>query len=173
MKGKTEEVLVVSLRNFLKWNFSSSELFGFLLLYLCLWSWVSFNIPNTGAGLALTRECERWNRFYLYQSRKFQVEISCISEVHKVQIEDYWFHYSFNSISNDCDILQNAYARYLNIIFGGSSSEGKSERGVADTLDVDLQSPCEDSPYLGMDETYTLNVWIKTDLVPMNLSKFL
>ncbi|XP_055682109.1 beta-hexosaminidase subunit beta-like [Lutzomyia longipalpis] len=92
--------------------------------------------------------------------------------------------FEFNAVKNTCDILNESFIRYKELIVAEAQRLRKIEvrnarksherinrinyeqwsdddqfTGFLESLTVNLEKPCEDSPYLGMDESYkfTLN----------------
>ncbi|KAK3096726.1 hypothetical protein FSP39_002689 [Pinctada imbricata] len=74
-------------------------------------------------------------------------------------------NFQFTASGQTCDILTKAFARYKTIIFGSQDTKlrfypnrfNRVEEGVTG-LNVKVQKPCEEYPYLGMDESYELMV---------------
>uniref|UniRef100_A0A1B0CZC5 Beta-hexosaminidase n=1 Tax=Phlebotomus papatasi TaxID=29031 RepID=A0A1B0CZC5_PHLPP len=102
----------------------------------------------------------------------------------KITIEDTFAiirpqNFNFNTVRNTCDILRDSFVRYKELIVAEAQrlrkNEIKSARrsrerinrinyddwydddkftGFLEAVTVNLEQPCEDSPYLGMDESY-------------------
>uniref|UniRef100_A0A6B2E599 Beta-hexosaminidase n=1 Tax=Phlebotomus kandelakii TaxID=1109342 RepID=A0A6B2E599_9DIPT len=106
----------------------------------------------------------------------------------KITIEDTFSiirpqKFEFNAVKNTCDILHESFIRYKELIVAEAQRlrkvEMKSARrsrerinrinyddwlddekftGFLESLTVNLEKPCEDSPYLGMDESYKFSL---------------
>ncbi|KAK3098222.1 hypothetical protein FSP39_017372 [Pinctada imbricata] len=89
-------------------------------------------------------------------------------------------NFQFTASGQTCDILTKAFARYKTIIFGSQDTKlrfypnsfNRVEEGVTG-LNVKVQKPCEEYPYLGMDESWHSQSWGKgiTDLLTKCYSK--
>ncbi|KAB7505387.1 Beta-hexosaminidase subunit beta [Armadillidium nasatum] len=79
--------------------------------------------------------------------------------------------FTFQATGESCDILTKAFQRYQSIIFSHENptmhkprnqkervSENLIGEGQLTSLNVNLASPCEDYPYLNMDEQYELKI---------------
>ncbi|XP_047536014.1 beta-hexosaminidase subunit beta-like [Vanessa atalanta] len=79
-------------------------------------------------------------------------------------------HFKVKNLDQTCDILTNAIERYSYIVkskIGGRNrnikirshrKHNELHRGMLSELDITLSAPCEEYPYLDMDESYNLTV---------------
>ncbi|KAL7648493.1 UNVERIFIED_CONTAM: hypothetical protein RMT77_000399 [Armadillidium vulgare] len=81
-------------------------------------------------------------------------------------------NFEFQATGEKCDILEQAFQRYQSIIFShGNPTKHKARtvknrvskrlqvgEGQLTSLNVNLASPCEEYPYLNMDEQYDLKI---------------
>lgn len=75
--------------------------------------------------------------------------------------------FKFTTTGHDCDILQDALKRYIDIMFNSSKSErltnqpwikNEAFNGYLDEVSVNLISACEETPYHYMDEHYEIKI---------------
>ncbi|KAF2345403.1 Beta-hexosaminidase eukaryotic type N-terminal [Trinorchestia longiramus] len=79
--------------------------------------------------------------------------------------------FSFSVTGETCPLLERALQRYLDIMFPDrkKSTTAKLEKPKKDVknlsvFEIRLLSPCEDAPYLHMDEQYEIKIVQKGDL---------